>query len=291
VLLHYVATPWQPTIALTAGSHYLMWAAPIGLMTAVALRRWGTAAVAGVLTAAVAAIQVPANIGDGTPTGSRLVVLQANLRVGSADPAALVGIVRSRQVELLATEELTDQAQDGLVAAGLPELLPYRYTAPLLEGGGGLGIWSRYPLSTGRNLPHFELGVLTARVAVPGRPITFVAAHLLPPYPYPARKWRSEIARLRWTLAGLRGDQPVVVAGDFNATTDHAQFRQLLGHGYRDAAGQAGAGYLPTYPTDRWYGPVIGIDHVLLRHATAADARTLDLPGSDHRALVVNLGL
>jgi endonuclease/exonuclease/phosphatase (EEP) superfamily protein YafD len=82
----------------------------------------------------------------------------------------------------------------------------------------------------------------------------------------------------------------VIAAGDFNATTDHAQFRRLLAHGYADAAQQSGAGYLPTYPNDRWYGPLIGIDHVLLRGGVgAADVRTLGVRGSDHRALLARL--
>jgi endonuclease/exonuclease/phosphatase (EEP) superfamily protein YafD len=81
----------------------------------------------------------------------------------------------------------------------------------------------------------------------------------------------------------------VVVAGDFNATVDHAQFRDLLDHGYADAAESSGAGYLPTYPTDRWYGPLIGIDHVLFRGMQADSADTYDLPGSDHRAVLARL--
>jgi endonuclease/exonuclease/phosphatase (EEP) superfamily protein YafD len=81
----------------------------------------------------------------------------------------------------------------------------------------------------------------------------------------------------------------VVVAGDFNATVDHAQFRDLLDHGYSDAAEQSGAGYLPTYPNDRWYGPLIGIDHVLVRGMRAGSVDTYGLPGSDHRALLARL--
>jgi endonuclease/exonuclease/phosphatase (EEP) superfamily protein YafD len=113
---------------------------------------------------------------------------------------------------------------------------------------------------------------------------------LVPPYPYESFVWRTEIARLHTLLDRLSSDGPVAVAGDFNATTDHAQFRALLDPGYRDAADEAGAGYLPTYPNDRWYGPVIGIDHVLIRGGlSATSAATLDLPGSDHRALLVGL--
>jgi endonuclease/exonuclease/phosphatase (EEP) superfamily protein YafD len=124
-------------------------------------------------------------------------------------------------------------------------------------------------------------------VATPSGNLTFVAVHLLPPYPYPAREWLAETARLRDFLADIPGS--ALVAGDFNATVDHVQFRRLLTDGYADATRQAGAGYPATYPTDRRFGPLIGIDHVLTRGATATAARTVTLPGSDHRGLLVRV--
>ena len=287
LLLHVIATPWQYVLAVTAGAHYAMWAAPVGLAVALGLRRWRTAGVAALVTVGVVAVQVPPNLAAAASGPTRAVVLQANLRVGSADPAALVRIVRARHVDLLATEELTTGEQQRLVGAGLARTLPYRFSRPLPDGGGGLAIWSRYPVTAGRDVPGFWLGVLTARVALPGGAITFAAVHLTPPYPYPVGRWRREIARLRSVLPH---EGTVLAAGDFNATVDHRQFRALLDHGYADAAEQSGAGYLPTYPNDRWYGPLIGIDHVLLRGPVrAADARTLEVPGSDHRALLVRV--
>lgn len=81
----------------------------------------------------------------------------------------------------------------------------------------------------------------------------------------------------------------MLAAGDFNATTDHVQFRDLLEHGYGDPAAQAGAGYPARYPTDRWFGPLIAIDHVLTRRAVATSVSTVALPGSDHRGLLVQV--
>lgn len=284
VLVHWIGTPWQYVIVLAALSHYLMWAAPAGLVVAVALRRWWTSGAAAAVTLVVLALQLPPNVSDTAGGARRLVIVQANLKVGYADPAALVRLVRHDHADLLATEELTTTEQQRLLAAGLARELPYRYTRPIPSGGGGLGVWSRYPLHDEQDVPGFWLGVLSTRVELPGGPVTFLAVHLTPPYPYADHHWRHEIARLQHVLPRTG---PVLAPGDYNATTDHAQFRDLLEHGYADAAEQAGAGYLPTYPNDRWYGPVIGIDHVLLRECTATDARTLGLPGSDHRALLV----
>ncbi|WP_375474538.1 endonuclease/exonuclease/phosphatase family protein [uncultured Jatrophihabitans sp.] len=288
LLARQVAFDWQPLIVLAAFSHQLMWAAGVGLV-AVLARRWLLAVVAVVCCTLVLLIQLPPVLrSPPSTTGRPLVVLQANLKIGSADAGAVVRLVRQHRVDLLATEELTTAEQSRLLAAGLGGLLAHRYTAPLRDGGGGgLGIWSRYPVSAGRNLPGYELGVLAVRVALPAGPTTFVAVHLLPPYPYPAGTWTSEITRLRGFLRGLTG--PVVVSGDFNATVDHARFRALLGDGYADATSRAGEGYTATYPTDRWFPPLIAIDHVLARSVGVVSTQTVALPGSDHRGLLVEL--
>ena len=52
-------------------------------------------------------------------------------------------------------------------------------------------------------------------------------------------------------------DGAVIVAGDFNATPDIQNYRQLLAGGHADAVQQSGAGFDPTYPADRWYPPSV----------------------------------
>lgn len=288
LVAHEVSWSWQWLIVLAALSHYAMWTAPLALIVAVIARRWRTAAVGALASVLVVVIQLPAVVAPAPTNGRPLVVLQANLKVGGADPNALVDLVRRHHVDVLATEELTVAEERRLIAAGLPRLLPYRFTAPLPDGGGGLGMWSRFPISDEHNLPGYELGVLTAHLNAHGHDVTFVAVHLLPPYPYPSGIWRHEIGSLGTMLDRLPGRGPVIVAGDFNATVDHAQFRALLHDRFEDAASATGAGYLPTYPNDRWWGPVIAIDHVLERGPVYPDSvSTLDVPGSDHRALLV----
>jgi endonuclease/exonuclease/phosphatase family metal-dependent hydrolase len=133
--------------------------------------------------------------------------------------------------------------------------------------------------------------VISAHVEAPTGEYTFVAVHIEPPWPNPPGEWTRELSRLKGVLAGLPTDTPLIAAGDFNATVDHSQFRALLQHGVADAADQAGAGYDPSYPADRWFGPVIAIDHVLTRHAVATSLSTVDLPNSDHRGLLVHVAL
>jgi endonuclease/exonuclease/phosphatase (EEP) superfamily protein YafD len=84
-----------------------------------------------------------------------------------------------------------------------------------------------------------------------------------------------------------------ILAGDFNATLDHDELRRLIGRGYRDAAEQAGSGLRMTWPTDKSPLPaMVAIDHVLAdRRIRVAGARTVAIPGSDHRGVLADLVL
>ena len=93
--------------------------------------------------------------------------------------------------------------------------------------------------------------------------------------------------------AAAVGAGPTMVVGDFNATRDHPTFRSILDLGLHDAADQADSGWQPTWPTGAraWYlWPVITIDHVLVSpEFTGVRTTTLDVEGTDHRALVADL--
>ncbi|WP_371102391.1 endonuclease/exonuclease/phosphatase family protein, partial [Streptomyces sp. PU_AKi4] len=136
---------------------------------------------------------------------------------------------------------------------------------------------------------------VTDRVAVlPDRTedaVRLQLAHPMPPLPGQVGLWQRELGRLRDAAAADR-ETPTVLAGDFNASQDHAAFRRILDTGLRDAARLAGSDRTPTWPSRTT--PAFGtqIDHVLVSEEFAArEARFLTLPDTDHRALVVDLTL
>ncbi|MGB1226237.1 MAG: endonuclease/exonuclease/phosphatase family protein, partial [Mycobacterium sp.] len=87
------------------------------------------------------------------------------------------------------------------------------------------------------------------------------------------------------------GPGAVIVAGDFNSTPDMRQFRDLLTDGYRDAVDQIGAGWGPTFPSRPLFPPLITIDHVITRNAAVSSIHTVEVRGSDHRALLASVSL
>jgi hypothetical protein len=88
-LARELTTSWQPLIVLAAFTHQLLWGAAIAVVDFGLVRHWRVF-LASVLVAVFAVLtQLSLYVaGNGGQVG--LVVLQANLRVGSADPAALV---------------------------------------------------------------------------------------------------------------------------------------------------------------------------------------------------------
>ena len=158
----------------------------------------------------------------------------------------------------------------------------------------GVGIYSRYPITDSSRIPGYQLAMVRARVRIPQIPhdVSILSVHLDAPWPRPIIGWQKDIAKFPSTLSEVAtetGNGAVIVGGDFNSTIDMLPFRQLLTNGYQDAAWQAGSGRNFTYPANERYPPVLGIDHVLTRNATATSTSTLELPGTDHRALLVTV--
>lgn len=264
---------------------------PAGLAAGglVVLSGWRRAALAGLVVAIVAWPQVVTYIPDQQADAAPIVtVMTANTLHGRADPDSLVATVRERGVEVLSVQELTVDSIDRLTAAGLDELLPYRSIA-FQPGGTDVGLWSRYPLDDAQMLTGFAVNPVQAQITVVGRRLTVIAFHSKAPlYNNGTALWRADLDRLTEVMANPT--TPTIVAGDFNATRDHRQFRDLLDAGYTDAGSDAGAGILATYPADRVWGPLVGIDHILVStDLVGVDVTSVHQPGSDHRAVVATV--
>ncbi|MFI1481736.1 endonuclease/exonuclease/phosphatase family protein [Streptomyces sp. NPDC020747] len=179
-----------------------------------------------------------------------------------------------------------EDAGSGAVGKGS---YPYRQA---VEGAGSDGsvILSRHPLKPAAGIPA-TMGMPGATADVKGHEIRLQLAHPMPPLPTHLSTWREELSGLRDYAAANRA-RPTVLAGDFNASQDHAAFRRILDAGFGDAARLTGDARTPTWPART--APPLGaqIDHVLVsRDFSANRARFLDLGNTDHRALVVDLTL
>ncbi|MEJ2888053.1 endonuclease/exonuclease/phosphatase family protein [Actinomycetospora aeridis] len=255
----------------------------------------GLAAVA-VVVAVAAAIVVPRAVPAAAPPagGTPLTVLSFNAFEGKADAAVLAGVVRRERPDLVILPEAGERFR-GRMAALLPEYRSWTNVPPRTADVRGITV-----------LAAPRAGDVTARTIsdAPGTPtdtrypwaevtggilgpVRLGAVHVVSIMPGWVAYWPGELALLqRWCAGG-----PALVVGDFNATPDHSAFRAGA-QGCTDAATERGESL-----TGTWYAGVprsVGaqIDHVLTRGGPQArDVAVIDIPGSDHRALLARLTL
>ena len=288
------------TFGLESGGAFtaLMWFTPYAAIAAlltvgvaVALRNWAAAALAAFALVCLAAAVLPRAIGSDAeqPAGRQtLTVLSSNVYLGDASPTALVALVDRYQPDLLSVQELTPSFVARLQRAGLGRRLPHAVLMPQPRGRGG-GLYSRYPLARLAHQTHFHFRMPRAMLTLPdGRRLRVIAIHPMPPN-MGYEEWKGALDSLPDSGGGI----PWVLVGDFNASLDQAEFREVVDSGYRDAADATGKGLQPTWPTDEvlpW--GVMTIDHVLAdRRLGVADFGVVSLEGSDHRSVHAQLVL
>jgi endonuclease/exonuclease/phosphatase family metal-dependent hydrolase len=277
---------WYTLIALSLTPYVGVLGVLLGVL-ALALRRWWTGSVALVLALALVALVAPRAFASSVRDmhGKTLRVMSSNLYLGQADPRAVVDLVRSQRIDVLNLVELTPAAVTGLDRAGLAALLPYR-VIHAAAGADGSGILSRFPLREVDLTGDSAAKQPGAEADLGGVVVEIVAVHPVSP-DIDTAQWERETKDLS-RAAGEHGLR--ILAGDFNATLDHAAFRTVLARGYVDAAEERGKALEPTWPNT--YVPVVTLDHVVVdKRAAVEDFGAFDVAGSDHRAVFAQVRL
>jgi endonuclease/exonuclease/phosphatase (EEP) superfamily protein YafD len=271
---------------------FLPWLlAPTALALLLALTsRWWTGVVWSVAVLGLLAWFIEPYGKTGEPGGPALAsftVLTSNVEFGHATDA-LVATVRREKPDLVFVEEC-EYTCDATLKETLASDYPHR-EARIAGGSQGSVILSRFPLKPTAGLPG-TMAMPGAVADVRGHPVRLQLAHPMPPLPGQIGVWRRELAGLR-DFAAAHRQGPTLLAGDFNASQDHAAFRRILDTGLTDAARLTDADRTPTWPARTT--PAFGaqIDHVLVSEDfSARTVRFLDLAGTDHRALLVDITL
>ncbi|APC36988.1 MULTISPECIES: endonuclease/exonuclease/phosphatase family protein [Nocardiopsis] len=290
--------PLVPALAFTP---YALAAAPLAAVVAGLLRRWGSMAVLTAVTLALAAVVVPRAVPFGvTSAGGPVVrIMTLNTLGGGADAARVVSLVRDREVDVLTLQEVTPDLVRELSAAGLDDLLPHAVDRSDPRGVHGSTVHSALPLTDtgGGEAGHDTFAMPTAVVRLPedgdgdgeDDVLEVTSVHVPPPLsPAYTASWRGELEGLAEV-----GDPDTmrVLAGDFNATLDHAALREVLEAGYLSSAAVLGEGLEPTWPVGRAV-PGLAIDHVLVHPRMGVDGlEVVEVTGTDHRAVLVEVSL
>ena len=223
--------------------------------------------------------------GDGRP----LTLFYANLWDRNPQPQELAAMLRAIDADILITSETPRAVAEG--AEGLRAAYPYR----LVRSGPGealrTAIWSKYPLGGGALYLDNTVAPTGATALADlggGATLGLIGAHFSRPFERLHMIQAEALGPMATTLG-----HPLIVAGDFNAApwsrvaarAASVTGTDILG-GYRVT--WKGVYRTPLGPLPEPWGHQI--DQILLSSGIGVEtAGTLDLPGSDHRGLLVRL--
>lgn len=242
------------------------------VIAATAQPRWLLCAPLALLPLWTASEALPAASSASDRTTPAVTVVAANVLASNPEIDRLIAWLKAAPADVVVLTELT-HAHAAAIERELGALYPHRAFEPE-DSPIGIGLMARRPL-TDIALKRSVDGIpsLSARIEIDGRAVRVVAAHPMPPM---APHWHEERDRLLIALADAAGDEPLIVAGDLNATPWSTALAGVVDRGLRRATGLR--------PT--WSNPYLGIpiDHVLASgHWRRGGAAVGPDIGSDHR--------
>jgi endonuclease/exonuclease/phosphatase (EEP) superfamily protein YafD len=226
----------------------------------------------------------------GTQDGSGEVrLLIANVLTTNTDHDRLLGLINETDPDIIGLVEVNHRWLDAL--AVLDDRYPFQLTDPRADNFG-MALFSKLPLANGRTEQFAGAGfnsiVGDVRVSSVTEPITIVLSHPPPPVRRAISQSRDEQLRaLGQFIANQRN--PVIVAGDFNATPWTPSFRDMVSKAELINA-RRGRGLVGTWPANLPPFLRLPIDHVLVTPPLAiVGFATPGSIGSDHLPLVVDV--
>ena len=288
----------RPTIVFLQATTPFLYLPAYVVTVVAAIRKHFVLAGAGLAVVVIHIASVlPAMGSDDVPAwaaaASHMRIVSANVRRENTKTADAAAQLAATGADVLILVELTPRTWRELSTAGIADPYPYQ-SVQLYTGSGGVAVLSKDPIRNGDLVDRWGLGALSLEVDTGSTWIHVVAVHPTNPTHGDGSSWLHDYAvllDLRRTLTG-----PVVIAGDFNGGRWHRPFGRLLASGLRDANEATGRGLSASWPIGGGlvglFGPIIRIDHALVSDDVAVLAtHDVDLAGSDHRSLVVDIAV
>lgn len=222
---------------------------------------------------------------------AQLRIFSVNQLRGNRDASQTIAAIRSENPDLIAVQEY-DIVHDGQFIEALAKDYPYtaRYPFPNCNG---LAVFSRVPFEMDRE-PELLLcngRAMSLWLKVGERTLRLFNIHPTSPgFPSRIGANRRQMAQLIGVMNEWRG--PTVLVGDCNFPLNSQQGEALRAAGLESVDEHGGDGIRWSWSLLRDGPPLVRIDHAFVsRHFSVESNRVLGCVGSDHRPIVVDLGL
>ncbi|NXY96891.1 endonuclease/exonuclease/phosphatase family protein [Streptomyces sp. BR123] len=247
------------------------------LLAAAVVRKSATALIAILLTAVVWVNLFGGLVTDKSGTGGNLTVAAHNVDADNPDPRGTARSVAKAGADVLALTELK-----GSAVPAYEQALAGTYKYHAVEGT--VGVWSKYPLSSGKPV-DIRLGwtrAMRTTVETPQGQVAVFVAHL----PSVRVKLNAGFtANQRDKSADALGAalaaeplRKVILLGDLNGTMNDRSLSEVTSQ-MRSTQGAAGDGFGFSWPAPF---PMARIDQIMVRGMKPEASWTLPQTGSDH---------
>lgn len=214
-------------------------------------------------------------------------ILSGNLWNGRADASLLAERLVEWEVDIFLAQELSPEQADLLSVH-----FPHGKLEPATDFTG-MGIASKQPLEVSRlALPYRDGRIARIEAAAYNLSSGFQLLNLHIAAPHTGIPWRTAALRrgqVRGTLRYLSSHPgPVLVMGDLNSTPAWPAYWKFRGQ-LRDVALNGGGPPRRTWgPTPAW-PRLLRIDHALARDLSVSMLGVVEISGSDHSGVMVEL--
>jgi endonuclease/exonuclease/phosphatase (EEP) superfamily protein YafD len=218
-------------------------------------------------------------------------VVSANVLYSNPDVSQLGNDIAEEGADVVVLQEVTERVLGELRGSALWSEYPHRSIAvePLYHGSA---TFSKFPITNDLPIDVVGYPMILTDMQTPAGTVRFLNVHTVAPLTSAdARVWAQQFAALK--RIAQESPYPLIMAGDFNATTDHGPLERILDSNLRDVFREAGSGFGSTWP--QWNSlvpPVMRLDHVLVSsHVHVGQLTDSPSTGSDHRRLISEIGI
>ncbi|MGH1489664.1 MAG: endonuclease/exonuclease/phosphatase family protein [Acidimicrobiales bacterium] len=280
------------TIALVGLTPFLAVPLLFGAVSSWFSRSVTMRAAAGLIAAAFLFTTSPidAVIGCGGRTADdSITIYTANVLFDVGRPADVATSILAADPDVILMQETSLSFMRELQAD--PRMAEYQYRSEQIRGASlRTVIWSRLPILSLEMEPFDVSDLVNVTVASPYGEFVVTGLHTLAPIRQSyVPSWQRQFDQ----LAAIDTSTPRLIAGDFNATSDHKPFRTLLQSGWTDVHDEAGCGFDATWPVNGGLPiAVMRLDHVLMTdHFEVLDVQFGEPAGSDHKPVIASIRL